>query len=129
MKQLFLRLFLRDRLIGQIASAAAAAAAAYLMTLIPGLPAIAQAALAAALSLPEGATLTQGGLTAALTPVILAVINGVVQELVARDNNKVLAELKLSGVYDGKLDGWVGPIAKKGIKILADRTDPHHTDL
>lgn len=118
MKRLFLRLFLRDKLIGQIAAAAASALAAYLMTLIPGLPGLVQITLSAALQLPEGTQITQSGLTATLTPIFLAILNALIQELVIRDNNKLLAELKADGVYEGPLDGWVGEIARDSVKAL-----------
>lgn len=122
MKRLLLRLFLRDKLIGQIAAAVASAAAAYGMTYVPGAPDLIKIVLVALLQLPEGTDLTQAGLTAALTPVILAVLNTLVQEFVIRDNNKILADLKDAGTYEGKLDGWVGPDAKKALDNIIEQS-------
>jgi len=118
LKRILAALFLRDKFLGQLAATAAAALAAYLMTLIPGLPAIAQTVLAAALSLPEGTVLTQGGLTAAFTPIFLAVLNALIAEFVIKDNNRVLTNLADAGVYPGPKDGWVGPIAQGAIERL-----------
>lgn len=122
MKRLLLRLFLRDKLIGQIAAAVASAAAAYGMTYIPGAPDLIKVVLVALLQLPEGTDLTQAGLTAGLTPIILALLNSLVQEFVVRDNNKVLADLKEAGTYEGKIDGWVGPQAKKALDDLIEQS-------
>jgi hypothetical protein len=118
LKRLLAALFLRDKFVGQLAAAAAAALAAYLMTFVPGLPAIAQAVIGAALALPEGTVLTHGGLTAALTPIFLAAINAVLAEFVVRDNNRVLDNLADAGIYSGPRDGWVGPLAQDALERL-----------
>ncbi len=123
MKRLFLRLFLHERFLGQLAAAAAAALAAYLLTLIPGAPALVETLIATLLQLPEGTELTQTSLTAALTPLFLALINAIVQELVIRDNNRALDTLQDTGLYPGKKDGWIGPIAQGAIKVLSGNPD------
>jgi hypothetical protein len=118
MKNLLFRLFLKDKFLGQIAAAVASVAAAYAFTYLPGAPEIEQLLVVSLLQLPDGTELTQAGLTAALTPVILGVINAVVQEVVVRGNNAVLTDLKDAGVYDGKVDGWLGKVAKGAIDSL-----------
>jgi hypothetical protein len=118
MKKFLLRLFLRDKFLGQIAQAVAAAAASYAMTYIPGAPEIIEVIVRALLQMPDGTELTHAGLAAALAPIVLALINAVVQEIVTRDNNTVLKELKTFGPYDGKIDGWVGPDAKAAVEKL-----------
>lgn len=118
MKRILLRLVLRDKFLGQLAAAAASAAAAYGMTLIPGAPGIVSLVVGALLQLPEGTELSQASLAAALTPILLAAINAVVQELVVRDNNSLLADLQDAGVYDGRIDGHVGPVAKAAVDRL-----------
>ena len=120
MKKLFLSLFLRDKLIGQLAAAAASAAAAYLVTLLSGLPDFAQPIVSAILNLPEGTAITPATLTVVLAPLFLAVINTVIQEFLIKDNNKVLVDLKATGLYEGKIDGWVGPNAKAAVEKLID---------
>ena len=56
----------------------------------------------------------------------LAVIVGAVGEVIVRfklkkQNNKTLQDLSDLGVYDGKMDGVVGPVARAAITNLADK--------
>lgn len=118
MKNLLFRLLLKDKFLGQIAAAVAAVAASYALTYLPGAPEVVQILVVSLLQLPEGTELTQSGLTLALTPLILGLINAVVQEVVVRGNNAVLTDLKDAGVYEGKVDGWLGQIAKGAIDTL-----------
>ena len=121
MKRILLRLFLRRPVIAQIAAAAASAASAYGMTFIPGAPEIVRVILAGLLQLPEGTQLTQAGLAAAITPILLAAINAVVQEMAGRGNNAVLSDLQDAGVYNGSLDRVIGPVAKAAVDRLIDQ--------
>jgi len=118
MKKLLMRLILREKFIGQIAAASASAAAAYLVSLIPGAPELVVTILGSVLGIPEGSEITTGSVTIVLTPVILAILNAVVQEMVAKDNNKMLTTLTHKGSYTGPLDGWVGPEANAAAKQL-----------
>lgn len=63
-----------------------------------------------------------------VTEVVGAVtlIAGVVGELIAgfrerKRNNVMLTDLKDLGVYDGKLDGVVGPVARAAVTKLAEQ--------
>ena len=121
MKNLLFRLFLKDKFLGQIAAAVASVAAAYALTYLPGAPEIVKLLVVSLLQLPEGTQLTQTGLAAALTPIVLALFNAVVQEIVVRGNNAVLTDLKDAGVYEGKVDGWLGKVAKGAIDTLIQK--------
>ena len=118
MKKLLLKIVLRDKFVGQIASAAASAAAAWLVSLIPGTPELVITVLRSLLDVPPGTELTTGGITVMLTPIIYSILSSVIQELVTKDNNIVLNQLKDAGVYKGPIDGWVGPIASAGVERL-----------
>jgi hypothetical protein len=119
MKSLLIKLFFRDKFIGQIAAAAAAYAASLILSFLPNAPEFVTGLVAALLQLPDGAELTTAGITAVLTPLIMVAITSITQNLVAADNNKLLKVAKAEGVYDGPLDSWVGPKALEGIaKVL-----------
>ncbi len=118
MKKLLLKFVLRDKFVGQIASAAASAAAAWLVSLIPGAPELVITILRSVLEVPQGTEITAAGVTVMLTPVIYSVLSAVVQEMVSKDANVVLNQLKDAGVYSGPIDGWVGPIASEGVEKL-----------
>lgn len=117
MKKLLLSFLLKDKFLGQLAAWIASALAAALISFIPGAPEIVQTIVVSLLQLPEGVELTQPGIAAALTPFLLWVINALVQRVLVKDNNAVLSELQPVG-YEGKLDGWVGPVAKRVIDGL-----------
>ena len=124
MKNLFLKLFLKDKFIGQMARAAASVAAGYLVTLIGGLPELLKPFIAIALQLPEGTQLSPENLTAVittfLTTLFLAILNAVIERMLAKDANLVLGDLKASGLYDGPLDGWAGPVARQAVNSAID---------
>lgn len=115
MKSILIKLFFRDKFIGQISAAAAALVASLLLSVLPNAPEFVTGIVATLLQIPEGAELTTAGITAVLTPLIMVVITSITQNLVAADNNKLLKVAKEDGVYDGPLDAWVGPNALEKI--------------
>lgn len=118
MKALVLKLFLRPKLIGQAASALAGVIASFLISLLPNWPEFFSTIVGGLIGLEPGDVITQGGIVAWLTPIIAWLINAVVQEFLVEDNNAALDELSRQGVYRGPRDGWVGPEAKKAIRML-----------
>lgn len=117
MKQLLLSFLLKDKFIGQLVAWITSAIGALAISFIPGAPEWIQVVIVHLLQLPEGVEITQAGIATALTPFILWIINALVQRVLVRDNNAVLTELKPAG-YEGKIDGWVGPVAKSVIDGL-----------
>jgi hypothetical protein len=56
----------------------------------------------------------------------VAILAGAFGEVITRiklkkQNNKTLQDLKDLGVYNGKMDGVVGPVARAAITVLADK--------
>jgi hypothetical protein len=115
MKNFLIKLFFREKFLGQAAAAVAALAASALISVLPKAPEIVTTLLGMVMNLPEGGDITQSGIVAFLTPAIMWAINAVVQQFVAKDNNIALQTLKADGRYDGPLDSWVGPKALEGI--------------
>ena len=123
MKKLFIKLFARDKFLGQLAASAASVAAGYLVSLLPSAPEFVTVFARAFLSLPSDVAITQAGVAAALFPAFLVVIQAVVQHYLVSDNNKVLADLTTTGLYSGKLDGHVGPEARAAVDSLITAND------
>lgn len=119
MKTLLIRIFLKDKFIGAIASAISATASAYLVSLLPGVPEVAHIALRALFDLPAG-EITPAGLTAILTPIFYSVLSTFVQEYLLRENNKSLKVLESTGEYTGAIDGLVGEVARTAINALSE---------
>lgn len=115
MKSILIKLFFREKFVGQIAALVASAIASYLISILPNAPEFVTSIIGVVMNLPEGSVITQGGITAFLVPLFMWAINAVVQQLIAKDNNILLQTLKSQGVYNGPMDSWVGPIATKGV--------------
>lgn len=117
MKAKFLRLFSGQNVISRLATIIAAALASLLLSLLPGLPEVVTTIVTFLFELPEGA-LTQQGLVAALTPIIMWCISELVKHFIGADNNVTLQILKDAGHYPGPIDTWVGPVAQAGLTEL-----------
>jgi len=122
MKNLFLKLFLRPKITSQIASAISGLIAGYVVSVLPNAPEIVTNILGVLMDLPEGSTITQAGVVATVTPLVMILVNAIVQKILTGDNDKALAELQKLGVYNGTLDGWVGPEATRAIQKLEQPT-------
>jgi hypothetical protein len=121
MKALFLRLFFGQNVMSRVATILAALLASFIISYLPGLPAVVTTIVGFLMELPEGEVVTQQGLVAALTPFIMWVISEIAKHLIGADNNKTLTVLKDAGVYPGPLDAWVGPVAQGGLDALVDK--------
>lgn len=118
MKNFLLSFLLRERFLGQFIAALVSIFAAWLLAYLPGANQIVVIIVTALFNVPDVASLDHSTITAVLTPLILTFVNAIVQEFLVRGNNTVLAELQDVGVYEGKVDGWFGPNAKKAIDRL-----------
>lgn len=120
MKQLLLSFLLKPKFIGQIVTWLASAIGAFVITYLPMVPDIIQKIILALFDIPAGVELNQVGIAAAVAPFLAWLINWLVQRVLVKDNNAVLSELQPVG-YEGKLDGWVGPVAKRVIDALIEK--------
>jgi hypothetical protein len=115
MKRILIKLFFQEKFVGQVSTFVASSVAALIISVLPKVPELVTSLLGGAMGIPDGETITKGGLVAALIPAIAWAINAIVQQFVAKDNNALLVELRQEGKYDGPLDGWVGPRATQGV--------------
>ncbi len=127
LKRLVLSLLLKDKLIGQFAATAASFVAGYLVTTLGNLPELLKPFAASLLNLPAGVDFTPENLTAVvvafLTTLFLSILNAITQRVLANDNNKVLQDLRATGLYAGEIDGWVGPVARQAVNKALDATE------
>lgn len=121
MKALFLRLFFGQNVMSRVATILAALLASFIISYLPGLPAVVTTIVGFLMELPEGEVVTQQGLVAALTPIFMWLISEIAKHLIGSDNNKTLETLKSAGVYPGEIDAWVGPMAQSGLDQLVDK--------
>jgi hypothetical protein len=117
MKQLLLSFLLKPKFIGQIVTWLASAIGGLVIAYLPMVPDIIQKIILALFDIPAGVELNQVGIAAAVAPFLAWLINWLVQRVLVKDNNAVLADLQPVG-YAGKIDGHVGPVAKRVIDSL-----------
>ena len=123
MKSFFLKLFLKDKFIGQLAALATAFVVSYAAIYLPGAPEVVTLAVRTLFDLPAGAPLDHLTLSTVLTPLIKIVIGDVVQAVVVKWNNRTLVALKQSddSSYSAAVDGFVGPKALEAIEDVLHR--------
>ncbi len=133
MKKLLIKLFFREKFVGQLSAGIAGVLAGWLLSSLPSAPAAVLTAVdvvinfvnaAADIDLPKLAELSQGELAVYLALGVTWGINALVQQFVAKDNNQLLAELQQAGKYSGPLDSWVGPVAlSKVTEVINENID------
>lgn len=116
LKRLAIHLFLGDKFRGRLSTVVAGAAASYLMAYIPGSPAFVEFLVRLIMDLPDGVEFTHTAVAASLAVPVSYVIDAVIQEFLIRENNKALSALR--PVYEGEIDGFVGPVARHAIEKL-----------
>lgn len=120
MKRLLIKLFFKEKFIGQLSAAIAAALIGWLFSTLPNSESIVTKLVGFFVELPQGEVVTQSTVIAVVASFFVWLINAVVQNYIAKDNNEVLETLKAEGVYPGPLDSWVGPKAQDGLNRIID---------
>jgi hypothetical protein len=120
LRRILVKLFFGEKLKGQLITLASATLAGYLLAYIPGAPHFVVFLVTVVFEIPNIDALTHAQVTGFFATILTVVINTIVHELVARDNNAALILLKSEGAYTGPLDSWVGPEAQASIAQLAE---------
>lgn len=73
---------------------------------------------------PTEAKLTPAGVATFLSPLVFGALKAAVQEILFRGNNKALQTLSDYGLYEGRQDGFIGPVARESIhRLILHRHD------
>lgn len=105
-------------ILGNIAAAATSAGVAYLAAKVPFVFEGIEFVVRMSTSIPEDTELTTAGVATFLSPFVFGAIKAGIQEILYRSGNRALETLADYGLYEGKRDGWMGPVARESIHQL-----------
>lgn len=105
-------------ILGNTAAVLTSAGVAYLAAKVPFVFDGIEFLVRLSTELPTETKLTPAGVATFLSPFVFGAIKAGIQEILFRGNNKALDTLSDYGLYDGKKDGFIGPVARESIHQL-----------
>ena len=104
--------------LGNIAAAVTSAGVAYLGAKVPFVFEGIEFVVRLSTNIPPETELTTAGVATFLSPFVFGALKAGIQEILFRSGNQVLETLADYGLYEGKKDGWTGPVARESIHQL-----------
>lgn len=105
-------------ILGNIAAVATSAGVAYLAARVPGAIEAIEWVIRMSSPKPEEVVVGQAAVATFLSPLVFGAIKAGIQEILFRGANKALDTMSDFGLYDGKRDGFIGPVAQESIHQL-----------
>ena len=105
-------------ILGNLAAAITSAGVAYLGARVPGAIEGIEWVIRLSSPKPEEVVVGHAAVATFLSPLVFGAIKAGIQEILFRGANKALDTMSDYGFYDGKKDGFIGPVARESIHQL-----------